>query len=476
MFERFHFRLLAFVALLPHPFEQLGAQGGLLLGVSRVIGQIAGLERVFHDVVKLLGRTFLITLDLPACEFVRGGFLLPRIPPLFFGIRGHALERRFGRQVHDIGEPFVAHRADGVIFRTGVDAAAGLYAVYLFLELVRLSLDDGQETASVEFSGYLSARDVHQRRSHVHVFAHGVGRRSGLHDSGPADQESRLQAFVIAGPLGERERIALFAGEDEDRVFVESVFVQQRVHRSDLIVQYVDLRQIVAELFARFGRIDQIVRQREILRVPQALVAEVPRVVRLGRTDVEEERFARFGHICKERLYLFRAHAAFALLVFREVLEREGFERGDMTLALQRDAVTRIFEVFGQRFDAVVYPRMVGISARPHGIESRQQTVARGRTHGRRLKEAFEPHALGRNAVDVGRNGVGTSVASEVVMAAVVGDYQHDIGAFGGLLSGRFCRACGLRALADSARGESQRDSQSYFREGIHRFSDYFSL
>jgi hypothetical protein len=147
------------------------------------------------------------------------------------------------------------------VFRSGVDAAAGLDGVDLLFETLGLSPDDGQETASVESFGSLSAGDVRQRRGHVDVFAHGVGRRAGFHHARPAYDEARLQAFVVTGPLAERERITLFAGEDEDGVFVKPVFAEQGVHRAHLAVQHVDLREVVAELAARFGRVDEVAGQ-----------------------------------------------------------------------------------------------------------------------------------------------------------------------------------------------------------------------
>ena len=349
-------------------------------------------------------------------------------------MRGHALERRFGREVEDVGETVAAHRADAVVFRSGVDAAAGLDGVDLLLETPGLSPDDGQETASVESFGNLSAGDVHQCRGHVDVFAHGVGRRAGFDHARPAHDEARLQAFVIAGPLAERERITLLAGEDEDGVFVESVFAEQGVHRAHLIVQYVDLREIIAELPARFGRVDEVAGQREVVGVPEAAVAERPRVVRLGRADVEEERFARLCHVGQERFDLFGVYAAQRLL--RKELEREGFDRRDVPLALQGDAVTGLLEVFGQRVHALVEPRVVGIGSRADGIKPREQAVARRGTHGRRLEEALETQSLRGQPVDVGRDGVGASVAAQVVMAAVVGDDEHDVGAFRALPGG----------------------------------------
>ena len=283
-----------------------------------------------------------------------------------------------------------------------------------------------------------SAGDVRQRRGHVDVFAHGVGRRAGFHHARPAYDEARLQAFVVTGPLAERERITLFAGEDEDGVFVKPVFAEQGVHRAHLAVQHVDLREVVAELAARFGRVDEVAGQREVVGIPEAAVAERPRVVRLGRTDVKEERFARLRHVGQERFDLFGVHAPQRLL--RKELEREGFDRRDVPLALQGDAVTGFLEVFGQRLHPLVEPRVVGIGSRTDGVKPREQAVARRGTHGRRLEEALETQALCGQPVDVGRDGVRASVTAQVVMAAVVGDDEHDVGAlrvlpggFGGL-------------------------------------------
>ena len=149
--------------------------------------------------------------------------------------------------------------------------------------------------------------------------------------------------------------------------------------------------------------------------------------------------------------------------LFREILEREGLDRRDMPFALQGDAVAGLLEVCGQRPDAVVEPRMVGVGARADGIKPREQAVACRGAHGRRLEEPLETNALRGQMVDVGRDGVGASVAPQVVMAAVVGDDEHDVGALRALF-GR-----GFRGLCGAAGEQGQRGSESDF-SGRDRF------
>lgn len=82
-----------------HPLQQFGAQRCLFGGVPGIVGQVAGLERIVDDVVKLFAGAVLVAVHLSAGEFVGRGFLLPRSPPVAFRVRGHALERRLGREV-----------------------------------------------------------------------------------------------------------------------------------------------------------------------------------------------------------------------------------------------------------------------------------------------------------------------------------------------------------------------------------------
>ena len=137
--------------------------------------------------------------------------------------------------------------------------------------------------------------------------------------------------------------------------------MQQRIDRTDLVVQFVDLRKVVAELLARGGRIHQVAGQREVVGIPKALVAFVPGIVGFGRTDVEEERLARTGHVCQKRFDQLGIDGA--LLFVREVFERKGFDGSDVPFSFQRDAVACLLEVLRERADTVVEPGVVGVCA-----------------------------------------------------------------------------------------------------------------
>ena len=159
------------------------------------------------------------------------------------------------------------------------------------------------------------------------------------------------------------------------------------------------------------------------------------------RSHVEEERLAAGCRLAEKRFDFGRIHIR---IRFGQLLEGKCAHRRDVPLALHGHPVAAVLQVFGQRLHAVVDVGVVGVGPRPHGIESRQQAVARGRTHGRRLEEPREAQSLGCQPVDVGRHGVGTAVTAEVEHARVVRDDEHDVGPLGRSARGK-CRQYGRR-------------------------------
>ena len=159
------------------------------------------------------------------------------------------------------------------------------------------------------------------------------------------------------------------------------------------------------------------------------------------RGHVEEERLAAFGDFAQERFDPCGIHVGVRL---GQLLERKCAHRRDVPFALHGHPVAALFQISGQGRYAVVDVGVVGIGARPHGVEAREQAVARGRAHRRRLEEPREAQTLRCQPVDVGRHGVGTAVAAEVEHARVVRDDEHDVGPFGGR-GRRECREGGGR-------------------------------
>jgi hypothetical protein len=80
-----------------------------------------------------------------------------------------------------------------------------------------------------------------------------------------------------------------------------------------------------------------------------------------------------------------------------------------------------------------------GLDAHALLVAAGDERGARRRTLRHRVK-VREPHALAREAVDVGRADIGRSIAAEVAVAGVVGHDEDDVRPHGGGAGGRSCR------------------------------------
>ena len=135
-------------------------------------------------------------------------------------------ELAFVIEIQDELVALISHRANRKCLCAVINAPRGHYAEDVIFVPLGFPRKHGEKTFAVQPGNRLATGSVDERRRDIHVLHHRVAHRTRLHPARPAHNHRRLQPVIVAGPLGERERVALLAHHHDQRVVAEAMFRQ----------------------------------------------------------------------------------------------------------------------------------------------------------------------------------------------------------------------------------------------------------
>ena len=289
--------------------------------------------------------------------------------------------------------------------------------------------EDVEEAAAVEIERpRIAAGGLVQRRQHVDVGDHRRGRGCRLNLARPANDHRGLDAGIVERPLGEWHRCALFTGVEHQRVAGPPGALQRVEDGPDLGVEVRDLGVVVRQRLARLRRIREPAGNGERGAIERRRVTVRPRLVwAVGGHDQEEGLRGVATDEPGGGVEVDLDQAAVARAA--DHLERKRLRRPDVGLPGEADAIAEIAEVVDQAARARLHPGVIRIGAAAHRVETGVELLASGRAHRGRGEGGVEPHALRREAIEVGRLNVAVAVDAARGPGLVVGEQQDDVGA-----------------------------------------------
>ncbi len=415
---------LAFVAAGCHPGLKSLVKVFLDVGEVGGFGQVLEFERIFDDVVEFEFGAVLVALGFGEGVLVTGRGEFEPASELWGGGAG-VFKFHFRGEVPD---EFVfpgPDGADAVVRGAIVDALGGHDSVDVGF-VILFSRENGEEAFSAEGFGSGASGGFDEGWKDVEVLDHGGIGGAGFDLSGPAGDESGLEAVVVAGPFGEGEGAALFGGDDEEGVVGESIFFDE-VHRlADLGIKVGDFGEIAAHPVACFRGVDEVGWKLHFVGRIAGGIALVPRGVGFIGAEEEAEWFLFGGLFFDEGADLIE----FGILAAGDLLPIEDLSGRDVGFSALGDSVAEAGEVLDDAFCFGSDEGVVWVGAAQDGREAGVDVVPGGGTHRGGLETAGEAHPLGGEFVDVGGVGLST-IATEVAESAVVCDDEDDVG-FGG--------------------------------------------
>ena len=153
-----------------------------------------------------------------------------------------------------------------------------------------LVLQQWQKTVTAHFGPGFNSGSGQQCGSHVFSADQGPGITVRLHVPGPANQERNVGTGVVEGSFSVWQCRTVVAGENNQRVVVNTFLFQYIQHISNGAIEAIDFGKVISQLFAETRQVRPVSGQLQRGGIRPELRIGVPGMVRITEIGPQEKR------------------------------------------------------------------------------------------------------------------------------------------------------------------------------------------